>query len=177
MPIAIRLSGKPRYNSAGTQYKSDVKILEAHADYRIYKSLRELEIDSPIILEAKFTGKRETVHFKNNDVIIDSVSKTQIEVTKVYKGQLKDSIINIYEPGYFPSKNVYSPTEGYNLLNEQGRYIRLLAVLRVWCKSIKLGQGNRIRLKSLDCSPPDRVQEYFIAKLEIMIGGQGNRVR
>ncbi|MFC3769463.1 hypothetical protein [Paenibacillus sp. GCM10012303] len=102
-------------------------VIESHADYYIYKDAAELAKDSELIVEAKFNGTRKTINFKHNNTIIDSATKSSIEVVRLFKGDVgPGSVINVYEPGYYHDQKTYVPKEGYNLMNKEGRYILFL---------------------------------------------------
>lgn len=104
-----------------------IRVIESHANYKQYDDLQSLEQDSEIIVEAKFNGNRETIHFEQNGQIIDSVSKSQLVITKVYKGDFSaNDIISVYEPGFYADPTIYVPTEGYNLIKEKGRQLLFL---------------------------------------------------
>ncbi|MED1955100.1 hypothetical protein [Brevibacillus centrosporus] len=108
--------------------KSDgPKVYSIQADYKTFDGYNDLESHSPIIVQVKYSGERETVFPK---VIGDFLpySKTKVNVKSVIKGDLEErEEITVLEPAALDDKkNIFITTEGYNLLNKKGKYTLFL---------------------------------------------------
>ncbi|MDR5001990.1 hypothetical protein [Brevibacillus parabrevis] len=116
------------YTSGTLMAKTEgMKVFSYHADYKVYEDIEELESQSPIIVNAKFTGERETIL---GDSVTDFIpfSKSKVKIKKVMKGDLEeeDNVL-VFEPAAIDSeKNEFVTVEGYNLMNEEGEYTLFL---------------------------------------------------
>ncbi|GED33908.1 hypothetical protein P9G84_31250 [Brevibacillus centrosporus] len=103
------------------------EVYSIHADYKMFEDYKELEKYSPIIVQVKFSGERETVLPKNVGDFLP-YSKTKVDVKKVIKGELeeKDEIIVLEPAALDNDRNVFLTTEGYNLIDSKGKYTLFL---------------------------------------------------
>lgn len=91
-----------------------------------YDNLEELEKASPVIVQASFTGEREPV-FPNITEGKLFRSNSQVEILKVFKGDLQEQeIITVFEPAYIDEDKNYVTIDGYKLMDEDGSYTLFL---------------------------------------------------
>ncbi|MFD2169780.1 hypothetical protein [Tumebacillus lipolyticus] len=102
-----------------------VEVVTSQANYKVYENLSELEKDSDAIVLVKFTGERENYEVKQGDVLVDTLSKSTIDVKKAYVGDLKEGKTTVFEQGAIKSGK-YHNVEGYKLMDEKGEYILFL---------------------------------------------------
>ena len=97
-------------------------ITEAFVDTDNINGLSYLEAASPFIVKVKVNPnlKRELYYF---------CSLTYVDVLEVYKGDIKDKTLAVFEPMFFQNvdnqTHIYS-LDGYNYMNEQDEYILFL---------------------------------------------------
>ncbi|CAM3333088.1 hypothetical protein EDM52_08775 [Brevibacillus invocatus] len=105
---------------------NEEKIISYPGHVIPYDDLRELEKDSPIIVQASFTGERETVYPNITEGKLFR-SDSLVEIHNVFKGDLEnqDKII-VYEPAIIDEDNNYVTIDGYKLMDENGTYTLLL---------------------------------------------------
>lgn len=114
--------------AAGTEEKAnDIKVATIMADYVICKDISEVEQHSDCIVLAQFTGQREIKNWTEEDgTVVNKSSISTVAVKKVYKGDMKTGdLVTVYEPGYFEGNEYYN-IEGYNLMNNNGKYVLFL---------------------------------------------------
>lgn len=107
---------------------SEIKINSSDfTKYKLYKDVQELEQSSDLIVHANFSGKRQVNVYRGaqgEPTYTNSISTIQIQ--KVFKGDIAEKTeIQTYEPGFYEG-NVYNNVEGYNLVNEKGKYVLFL---------------------------------------------------
>ncbi|MED1949758.1 hypothetical protein EDM59_30725 [Brevibacillus nitrificans] len=110
--------------------KKDDSIITIDALVDTYSDLETLEKDTPVIVQAIFTGDRTSVPM---DLKEGRLFRTEsvVEIKKVIKGELekKDKIV-VYEPGILRDDNTYVNIAGYNLMNEKGKYTLFLTPVK-----------------------------------------------
>jgi len=114
-------------NISKTQTQQLINLATAHADFKVFENLTELENGADVIVQARFTGDRQIKDFAQNGTVIDSAALSSVKITKVYKGNIQTgSTIPVYEPGFIRNNSVYENTEGYKNMNTNGKYILFL---------------------------------------------------
>ncbi|WP_139490375.1 hypothetical protein [Brevibacillus dissolubilis] len=104
---------------------ADLTVSSVEADYVVFNSLEEMEKYAPIVVEAKFNGKRGLKEWKVGESV-QKASETFVEIKKVHKGDVKKGqTLNVYEPA-FTGDGLYQAIEGYNLMDEKGKYVLFL---------------------------------------------------
>ncbi|QPR69258.1 hypothetical protein I6G82_06495 [Lysinibacillus macroides] len=104
------------------------KIASMHADFIIYDSLSEIEKNADSIVLAEFTGQRQLNEYKTAEgYTFHQNSISTVNILKAFKGEIDvGSTIQTFEPGFFQKEDEYVNLEGYNLMNEAGKYILFL---------------------------------------------------
>lgn len=92
------------------------------ASYAIPQDLDQLKEKSPIIVQGKFTGKREADKDKN---MIGPSTISQFKVDEVYKGNIDKETLSIIEPFEIEKKD-FSNIEGYIPMIENQDYVLFL---------------------------------------------------
>ncbi|CAM4490394.1 ABC-type uncharacterized transport system auxiliary subunit [Paenibacillus endophyticus] len=107
--------------------EQELEIVTGEAKHAAYNSVQALVTKADLVIQATFTGERETNVYRGalGEIgYINSIST--IEVKKVFKGDLAvKTRIQTFEPGYV-NENQYVNVEGYNLMNEKGKYVLFL---------------------------------------------------
>jgi hypothetical protein len=95
-------------------------------EFEIYKTLDALEQAADTIVQVKYTGNREQHDVKQNDYLLFSLSTSNVNVLKSYKGDLKPKDpIQVFEEGVIKGTQ-YINTSGYKWMNEKGSYLLFL---------------------------------------------------
>lgn len=106
--------------------KKDEKVISYHGEVKLYDDLRELEKNAPIIVQATFTGKRETIPSNLTEGIVFRSDST-LKISKVFEGNLEENDrIIVYEPAIIDDEGNYFSINGYNLMNENDVYTLFL---------------------------------------------------
>lgn len=92
------------------------------ASYAIPQDLDQLKEKSPIIVQGKFTGKREADKDKN---MIGPSTISQFKVDEVYKGNIDKETLSILEPFEIEKKD-FANIEGYIPMIENQDYVLFL---------------------------------------------------
>lgn len=92
------------------------------ASYAIPQDLDQLKEKSPIIVQGKFTGKREADKDKN---MIGPSTISQFKVDEVYKGNIDKETLSIIEPFEIEKKD-FANIEGYIPMIENQEYVLFL---------------------------------------------------
>jgi predicted glycoside hydrolase/deacetylase ChbG (UPF0249 family) len=101
-------------NDLTAEASKEEKIISYPGEIIKYDDLNDLEKDAPIIVQATFTGDRETVYPNITEGRLFR-SDSLVEIKKVFKGDLnkKDQIV-VYEPAYLDENDVFVTIDGYN---------------------------------------------------------------
>jgi hypothetical protein len=101
-------------------------VATGHGNKAYFQNLEELEAKADVIVKVRATPKKEQVDIIQSGVVLDTTTKTDVVIEKVYKGNLeKGQVIPVYEPAAFVN-GIYSTMEGYTLMKENGNYILFL---------------------------------------------------
>jgi len=123
---AFLLLGVGLFTNNLVEAKKEPSVISYDAIVIKFEDLKDLAKEAPIIVQATFTGERETILgdlTKGELFRSDSV----VEIKKVIKGDLKkDQKIIVYEPAILKDDETYITIEGYNLMNEEGKYTLFL---------------------------------------------------
>lgn len=92
------------------------------ASYAIPQDLDQLQEKSPIIVQGRFTGKREADKDKN---IIGPSTISQFKIDEVYKGDIGKETVSVIEPFEIEKKD-FSNIEGYIPMIENQDYVLFL---------------------------------------------------
>ncbi|MCR8745439.1 hypothetical protein [Romboutsia lituseburensis] len=92
------------------------------ASYAIPQDLEQLKEKSPIIVQGRFTGKREADKDKN---IIGPSTISQFKVDEVYKGNIGKKTVSVIEPFEIEKKD-FANIEGYIPMIENQDYVLFL---------------------------------------------------
>ncbi|GED34978.1 hypothetical protein [Brevibacillus centrosporus] len=113
-------------NDLTAEASKEEKIISYPGEIIKYDDLNDLEKDAPIIVQATFTGDRETVYPNITEGRLFR-SDSLVEIKKVFKGDLnkKDQIV-VYEPAYLDENDVFVTIDGYNLMDEKETYTLFL---------------------------------------------------
>lgn len=107
-------------------------IVSFHGLVHPFEELCELEKNAPIIVQATFSGERETIESNLAEGRVFR-SDSIVEIKKVYKGDLKKKDrITVYEPAIVNEDNTYFTINGYSLMNEEGKYTLFLSPVENW---------------------------------------------
>jgi len=120
------LLGAALFSNNLVEAKKDPSFISYDAIVDKFKDLDDLAEEAPIIVQATFTGERETIH---GDLAKGELfrSDSEVEIKKVIKGDLeKGQKITVYEPAILKDDETYVTIEGYNLMNEDGKYTLFL---------------------------------------------------
>ncbi|PWK16508.1 hypothetical protein [Tumebacillus permanentifrigoris] len=102
------------------------KVASSEANYPLYKDLEEVEKASSVVVVARYQGERENYEVKPAGLPGVTLSKTQVHVERVIKGDLeKGKKLTVYEEGAIV-KGTYVNTEGYKWMDKKGEYLLFL---------------------------------------------------
>ncbi len=106
-----------------SQKESELVLYEV--DYSPVNNITELEDLSKLIVRAQYKGKRKIIDFKQDGHIVDTESKSYVDVKEIFKGQESKKTISVFEPAY-QKNGRYISMEGYKLMDKGEEYILFL---------------------------------------------------
>lgn len=108
---------------------SKITVATSDANFPQFHTVDELEMAANMIVVASFKGDRDKFEIKPPNQSTITLSKTNVQVEKVYKGSaVVGKNLSVYEEGAIVN-DAYVNTEGYKWMDQKGRYLLFLRKL------------------------------------------------